>query len=263
MVKKAVVTAGGLGKRLHPITTYLPKEMFPLIDYQDRDISLKPILQIIIEQLYRCGVEEFCVVINPRKRVIEDYFKLLKKEEHYPISYLTISFVVQRRQKGFGDAVLLTEPFVDGDDFFVFAGDTVIVSEEGSYIKRLLSVYEEHKPSAVMLLQKVENPSQFGVVEGELIDGHIIKITRAQEKPEKPPTNLAIVPVYIFSPLIFSALRDVRENGKLELTSGINQLAKSEEVYGIELNQGEWWYDIGDPKSYYLAIKHLFDVLNV
>ena len=247
-VKKVVITAAGLGTRLLSATKEMPKEMLPLFARAcNGDPSLKPVLQLIFEQLYEVGFREFCFVVGRGKRSIEDHFtpdysyvELLKKrgreelaselEDFYDkVESSVIVYVNQPEPRGFGDAVLRAEPFVGNEPFLVHAGDTYIISHGNSHIERLLRAHEARRPSATLTLKEVPHLKKlYGCAEVE-VDGPAMKVKRVIEKPEEPPSNIAIMPVYVFEPEIFDALRRTGPGvgGEVQLTDAIQRLIDS------------------------------------
>jgi len=227
-IRKVVVTAAGLGTRLLSVTKEMPKEMLPLFCVGfNGDLLLKPVLQLIFEQLYEVGFREFCFIVGRGKRSIEDHFtpdysfvELLKRrgkdvlavelEEFYrKVESSVISWINQPEPSGFGDAVLRAEPFVDGEPFLVHAGDTYVISQGNSHIRRLLQAYEAYGPSATLTLKEVSDPTKlYGCAKVEA-DEPVMKVVYVVEKPERPPSNLAIMPIYVFEPEIFDAIREI------------------------------------------------------
>jgi len=277
LVSKAVITAAGLGTRLLPTTKEMPKEMLPLFSVDlNGGLSLKPVLQLIFEQLYEAGFREFCFVVGRGKRSVEDHFTpdygyvgLLRRAgkpnlaEHLESFYSkvessTIFWVNQPEPRGFGDAVLKAEPFIGSEPFLVHAGDTYIISKENAAIKRLLNRYMSNKPSAVLTLKKVhEHHKIYGCAVAEP-KGEALKVTRVVEKPEKPPSNLAIIPIYIFQPEIFDAIRDTKPGvgGEIQLTDAIQKLIEQQKpVEAITLKEDEMRLDVGTPETYWEALK--------
>lgn len=278
--KKVIIPAAGLGTRLYPATKNQPKEMLPLPVYEDGKIIPKPALQIIFEQFYNLGIREFCFVIGASKEAVIRHFtpddKKLKDlrdkenirkslEKFYKKLYDSqISYVVQPKPLGFGDAVLQVKNFVGDEDFWLIAGDTIIIGNSQnrySHFEELEKIYKKYKPAITLSIERVENPVNYGVVEGEIVEKNVIKIKRAIEKPKKPPSNYAITALYIFSPEIFSALEEVkRRKRELELTYGIDALAKKEKVYGVFMKGDERRYDIGTSESYFETVKELYEL---
>jgi len=276
VITKAVIPAAGLGTRLLPTTKELPKEMMPIFFKRDDEIILKPTLQIIFEELYDSGIREFCFIVGRGKRAIEDHFtpdynflEYLKQkgkevaakdiEEFYErIENSVILFVNQPQPKGFGDAVLKAKAFVGNEPFIVHAGDAVIFSENNQHIKKVMDIFCKKKAEAVFLLKKVENPKMYGVIEPGEEEGDIIEVKRIVEKPETPPSNLAVVPIYAFDPVILKALEKTEpsKRGEVELTDAIQKIIEwNFKVYAIKPPEGQIWLDIGTPQNYWKALQ--------
>jgi len=276
LIKKAVIPAAGLGTRLLPVTKEMPKEMLPIFaKSRDGRMCLKPLLQAVFEQLYEVGVREFYFVVGRGKRAIEDHFtpdsgflealKEMRKSEaisnlqafYEKVEDSTIVFVNQPKPAGFGDAVLKAKPLIK-EAFLVFAGDTYIISPRNDYLSRLMAAYRDMKAQAAFVLKEVENPRRFGVIEGRSLDGGVFEVRRAVEKPEKPPTNLAIMPVYVFDPAIFEALETIGpgKGGELQLTDGIQKLIEwGKRVVAIKLKPEDAWLDVGTSEAFWGALK--------
>jgi len=277
MIRKAVITTAGEGTRMLPATKEQPKEMLPLFARnKNGNVCLKPLLQIVFEQLYNVGVTDFCFITGRGKRSIEEHFtqdypyleglrrrgkiELADELERFyqMLDRANIIWKYQPVPRGFGDAVALSEPFVQGDAFLVCAGDTYIQSRDDNHLKRLISAFEKYNPAAIFLTVGVEDPRMYGVVEGDVTDDAMnIKVKKVLEKPEEPPSNLAILPVYIFKSLIFRALEKTGygKGDEKQLTDGIEKLIEwGFEVYAIKLNADDKRLDIGTPKFYAEAL---------
>ena len=275
IVKKAVIPAAGLGTRLLPLTKEIPKEMLPLFDDRE-DLSFKPLIQIVFERLYDAGIREFCIITGRGKRAIEDHFsrdygylEFLEstgrlgpaeklKSLYEIVDKTTLSWINQTKPAGLGAAVLLTEPFIKDEPFIVHAGDTYIASS--NYLSRMLKFYKEAKPEILFLTARVRDPRSYGILEEYSIeDTDIYRVYKVIEKPERPKTDLAIVPVYIFMPNLFEILKKVEAgvNGEIQLTDAIQMMAKSNRVYAIELNYDDY-VDIGKPENYLEALEKSF-----
>ncbi|MEM2942552.1 MAG: sugar phosphate nucleotidyltransferase [Candidatus Bathyarchaeia archaeon] len=276
MVDKAVIPVAGLGTRLNPATKELPKEMLPVFtNSPNGEVCLKPLVQLIFENLHSFGIKEFCFIIGRGKRVIEDHFtqdpgflQVLRArgrdksasdlERFYDrLERSKIVWVNQPEQRGFGEAVLRGRPMVSGGGFLVHAGDTYIISRNHEYLTQLVNEYQRLSADAVLLLKEVSNPSQYGVAEVDRKDGDMLKVLSVVEKPQRPQTNLAIMPIYIFDPVIFKALENTRPDrgGELQLTDAIQTLIEwNLKVYAIRLRPDEVWLDIGNPEMYWDAL---------
>ena len=277
MIRKVVVPAAGLGTRLFPATKEQPKEMLPIFSSTvNSDLSVKPVVQMVFEQLYDVGLREFCFVVGKGKRVIEDHFTpddscvrvlegLGKNDQatdlggfYEKLNTSNIMWVNQPEAKGFGNAVLLAQPFVQNEVFLVHAGDSFIISKDMAYIKKLLAAYERLKADAAFIVLEIENPRQYGIIEGDEVGAGIFRVRVAVEKPEKPATNLAIMAMYIFKPVIFKALETIQpgRKGEIQLTDAIQKLVDwGLGVYAIKLDKDYAHLDIGSPERYWEALE--------
>jgi len=276
LIRKVVVPAAGLGTRLFPATKEQPKEMLPIFSrLVNGDVGVKPLLQMVFEQLYDAGFREFCFVVGRGKRSIEDHFTpdhnsvvMLKNRGrgdqaldldgfYTKLKTSTIIWVNQPEPKGFGHAVLMAQPFVQNEHCLVHAGDTYIISENAGHLKLLMEIYDRLKADAAFLVQEMEDPRQYGVVEAEEVEKGVYKVLLAVEKPEKPPSNLAIMPIYVFRPVIFEELEKTApgKGGEVQLTDAIQRLVdRGLNVCAVQLNPSEARLDIGSPETYWEAL---------
>jgi UTP--glucose-1-phosphate uridylyltransferase len=274
---KVIIPAAGMGTRLLPATKEQPKEMLPLFARSPRgQVCLVPILQLVFEQLYDVGFREFYFIIGREKRAIEDHFtpdsgyvnmlKWRKKDElagelenfYRKIEGSTIVWVNQPEPKGFGDAVLKAATFAGDDTVFVHAGDTYVISSRNRHIKNLMKTHEKFGADVTCVLQWIEDPRQYGIAEvGEAKRG-VYEVKKVIEKPEKPTSNLAIMPIYLFQPIIFEALKEtpVGKGNEIQLTDGIQKLIEwGKKVQAIELNPDDIRLDIGTIETYWDALE--------
>jgi len=275
MVRKVVIPSAGLGTRLFPATKEQPKEMLPIFSKGANGVAVKPMLQMVFEQLHDFGLREFCFVVGKGKRSIEDHFTpdhnfvhmLHGRGKEYQATDLddfylklktsTIIWVNQPEPRGFGNAVLMAQPFVQNECCLVHAGDTCIISENIKHISRLISTYERLGADAAFIVQQIENPSQYGIVDGTETRKGLYKVEEAVEKPEKPKTNLAIMPLYVFDPVIFKALQETQpgKGEEIQLTDAIQKLIDWRlKVYAVKLNRDDIRLDIGSPETYWQAL---------
>jgi UTP--glucose-1-phosphate uridylyltransferase len=241
----AIITAGGLGTRLLPATKEIPKEMLP-VPFEG---TLKPIIQIIFEQLFSTGVREFVVVVGRGKRVIEDHFTpdysfleyLISKNKTEQAASLTsfysaieasrISWINQLSPAGFGDAVLAGRKGGE-NDFMIVGADTVL--------RKMPAM-----PLRSILVAKAERPEQYGVVDVDE-SGFIRGIV---EKPERPEGDIIALPYYRFDSRLFPELETAaRVNGELQLTSGIQSLIGKGVKIKAEFVKD--YYDLGTIENY-------------
>jgi UTP--glucose-1-phosphate uridylyltransferase len=277
MVRKVIIPAAGLGTRLFPATKEQPKEMLPIFSRTAHgDMMVKPVVQLVFEQLHDAELREFCFVVGRGKRGIEDHFtpdatcvrtlegmgkngQASDLEDFYgKLESSTIMWVNQPEPKGFGNAVLLAQPFVQNESCLVHAGDSCIISESMDYVKKLLEAFERFNADAAFLVLEIENPKQYGIVEGDEIEPGIIKVKSVVEKPEKPKTNWAIMAMYAFHPIIFKALEATKpgKNGEIQLTDAIQKLVNwGLKVYAVKLDKSYAHLDIGSPERYWEALE--------
>lgn len=279
-IRKAVIPAGGMGTRLLPITKEIPKEMLPVPIIRDGTVILKPTLQAVFEELYRQGLRQFCFVTGRGKRSIEDHFtpdwsfleKLGKsvwkenlREFFQKLETSRIYFVNQPARRGFGDAVLHAEEFVGEEPFLVHAGDDFVISKKRNLVRLLTETFVRFKADAVMLSEIVEDPSQFGVIVGREVGRGLYRVSRILEKPKAPPSNLAVIAVYVFSSKIHDAIRAVApdSSGEVQLTDAIGRvLSRGGRVLAITLRSSEKRVEIGTPESYLESIRDMSRSLN-
>jgi UTP--glucose-1-phosphate uridylyltransferase len=277
MVRKVIIPAAGLGTRLFPATKEQPKEMLPIFARSSNGSMLvKPVVQLVFEQLHDAGLREFCYVVGRGKRGIEDHFtpdigciknlaemgkngQATDLEEFYEkLNTSTSMWVNQPEAKGFGNAVLMAQPFVQNESCLVHAGDSCIISKNMDYLKKLLEANEKFNADAAFLVLEIEKPKQYGIVEGEEVEPGIIKVKAVVEKPEKPKTNLAIMAMYVFHPVIFKALEATTpgKNGEIQLTDAIQKLVDwGLKVYAVKLDKNYSHLDIGSPERYWEALE--------
>ena len=238
------------------------------------EVCLKPVVQLVFEQLYGSGFREFCFIVGREKRAIEDHFTpdssyvqmLQRKGKSGPSEDLqafydmiedsTLVWINQPEPRGFGDAVLKAKTFVGSSSFLVHAGDSYILSEGSKHLKRLMETASAAKAEAVFLVQQVADPRRYGVVEGKMTDHGRVEVSRVVEKPSKPASNLAIMPVYVFQASILKALEETQTGvgGEIQLTDGIERMVdKGLVVRAVELEKDDIRLDIGSPELYWEA----------
>jgi len=279
-LRKAVIPAAGLGTRLLTATKETPKEMLPIFSRGvNNSFVLKPMLQAIFEQLYEAGFREFCFIVGRGKRAIEDHFNkdlsflaLLRArgkghlaaelESFYSkIDDSVIVFINQPEPRGFGDAVLRARPFTGDEPFLVHAGDDLILSRDASHIRRLTRAFSHLRADVTLLVEEVEDPRPYGVIRAGELMGDVICVADIIEKPEVPPSNLATIAIYAFSPAIYEAIERTEPDrgGEVQLTNAIRLLvAEGRPVFALKLREGERRVDIGTPEGYWRALNETY-----
>lgn len=222
---KGVVLSGGTGSRLRPITFAMAKQLVP--------VANKPILFYGLEDLAEAGIAEVGIVVSPQTG--DEIRDAVGDGSRFGIEP---TFIVQERPLGLAHALLTALPFVDGDDVVMYLGDNLVKSGVADVVRD----FEAERPNCQILLSPVENPQAFGVA--DLDDSG--KVRRLVEKPSSPPSNLALVGVYLFDDTIGEAIANIAPSarGELEITDAIQyQIDAGRSVKASIV--GDWWKDTG------------------
>jgi UTP--glucose-1-phosphate uridylyltransferase len=276
---KCVLTVAGLGTRLLPLTKELPKEMLPIyVRAKNGNLILKPILQVIYESLYEYKIRNFCFIIGRTKRAVKDHFTvdydlihLLKKDKKdslaslledffFKIKKSKITFTYQPKPIGFGDAIFRSRKFVGDNYFLLHAGDDIVISEKNDHLKRLEQNFIKYNADIACLVEKVEDPTKYGVVKGPILEKGIMEIKEMVEKPKNPPSKNAIIAIYIFKPIIFEYLLRAKKmaHPEKQLAEAFNIAINSgSKVIGVLLKNGERRIDVGTPETYASVLSSL------
>lgn len=225
---KGLILAAGLGTRLRPITSLRPK---PIVNVANR-----PLIHYAIDNLLDVDVREIGIVVSPDTQgYIEEALKPYAGRAD-------IHYVVQNPPKGLAHAVEVSRDYLGSDPFVMYLSDNLF--EHG--ISSFVNAFEPEKGvHAVLALVPVDDPRAFGVA--NVSDG---RVTDLVEKPEHPPSNLAVAGVYVFDASIHEAVRGLEPGAKDEyqITDAIERLIRS----GAHVAYGEvegWWKDTGKPED--------------
>ena len=266
---KVVITAAGKGTRLLPFTKEMPKEMMPIFSNisANKKVVL-PLLQYIYEQLYSMNFRDYCFVVGREKRSIEDHFtpheaylkelsgdyKKNMKKFYEKLEKSHLVWINQNRPLGFGDAVKRAERYVGEEDFVVHAGDVTILSNTKHPILRLIETSQKNPDvKAILLCKEIKDFQRYGVPTVSKISSNLFSVNEVVEKPQKPKSNLGILPLYYFKSDIFSSLKKIKpgKGKEFQLTDAIqNLIDEKEKVLAISLNKNEEEVDVGTVESY-------------
>ena len=233
---KGLIISGGYGTRLRPITYSQQKQLIP--------VANKPILFYAIEDVIEAGAKEIGIVLGPNKKQV---MKTVKSENWDA----EIDFIYQGKPMGLAHTILVAEDFLD-DEFVMYLGDNILREGIVEHAKR----FKENNYDASIMLTEVKNPQQFGVADINE-DG---TIERLVEKPEVPPSNLALVGIYFFKPVILEACKSIKPSwrNELEITDAIQWLIDNGYKVGWTKVEG-WWKDTGKPEDILEANRLILD----
>lgn len=220
---KALILAGGKGTRLRPITFSMAKQLVP--------VANKPVLFYGLEAIAEAGIRQVGIIVGDTAAEIQ---RAVGDGSRWGVE---VTYIPQPEPLGLAHAVLTAEPYLRDEPFIMYLGDNIVTSS----VKPLIEAFEQRKPNALILLAEVPNPQEFGVAE---LQGE--RVVRLIEKPKQPPSNLALVGVYLFDPHIFEAARAIKPSwrGELEITDAIQYLIDN--GYTVEWQQiTGWWKDTG------------------
>jgi len=230
---KGLILSGGAGTRLRPITHTSAKQLVP--------IANKPILFYGIESMKAAGITDIGIVVGDTRNEI---IAAVGDGSRFGVR---VTYIPQDAPLGLAHCVLIARDFLGDDDFVMYLGDNMLEQGLGQFVERFAAEREgslwAHAPAvAQILLKEVPNPTAFGVAAvGD--DGRVVRLV---EKPKDPPSNLALVGVYLFTSRIHDAVAAIEPSprGELEITDAIQWLIDQGDGVRHEILRG-WWIDTG------------------
>ncbi len=237
---KALITAGGHGTRLRPITHTKNKHLIP--------IANKPMLAYALEYAHQAGIEEVGIVVNEGDKEISGTFGDGNNLN------VNITYIEQRAPLGLAHVVTIAESFIDGEEFIFYLGDNILVGG----IKKFIDEFHENRSNCHLVLSKVPDPERFGVPE---IKSN--KIMAVEEKPESPKSNYAVTGIYLYDHSIFEAVNSIKPSarGELEISHAHQYLLDK----GLSVTYSEitgWWKDTGKSADLLEANRLVLDNLD-
>ena len=236
---KALILSGGKGTRLRPITHTGAKQLVP--------VANKPILYYAIEAVRDAGIKDIGIVVGDTHEIIRE---AIGTGERWGVR---VDYILQDAPLGLAHAVKVSRDYLGDEQFVMFLGDNLI--KDG--ISALVEEYKASGANSQILLAHVPNAREFGVA--ELEGGRVVRLI---EKPADPPSDLALVGVYMFDSNIFEAVDGIEPSarGELEITDAIQYLI--DHGYRVESHTiSGWWKDTGKLEDMLEANRLMLDTL--
>lgn len=221
---KGVILAGGLGKRLHPLTKVTNKHLLPVYN--------KPMVFYPLEKLIEAGIREILLVTGGNSA--GDFLRLLGNGHDFGLKH--IHYTYQEGEGGIADALRLAEHFADEDRILVILGDNIFQDNIRPFVEK----FRKQKRGARILLKAVQDPERFGVPE---IKGR--RIIRIEEKPKRPRSSFAVTGIYMFDHRVFNIIKTLKPSrrGELEITDVNNAYIRAGKME-YDILEG-YWSDAG------------------
>ncbi|MFW6143574.1 MAG: glucose-1-phosphate thymidylyltransferase [Patescibacteria group bacterium] len=238
---KALITAGGKGTRLRPITHTSNKHLIP--------IANKPMIFYALEAVREAGVSEVGIIVNETRPEVEE---VLGDGSKFGVD---IEYIEQLEPLGLAHCLKVARDFLGDDAFIFYLGDNILAGGIVNFVNR----FKKEQPDCLLLLSEVEDPRRFGVPE---LEGD--RIVNIEEKPEEPKSDFAVTGVYMYSPAVWEAVEEVKpsDRGELEISDVHQELLNAEKEVLYE-NVTGWWKDTGKPADLlaanHLVLKHMED----
>ena len=265
-IRKVVIPVAGWGTRSLPATKNIPKEMLPIYN--------KPVVQYVVEEAVRAGIESVVFITNKDKSSLEDHFDrnallenvLERAGKHEALSVIrsvanmvNVISIRQKQQLGLGHAVLCARDVVMHDEgFAATVGDDLMVGDYTGLSQLKDMAAKTGLPCIGVMEVPCDRVHRYGIVAGEEQEQGVWRITDMVEKPsrDKAPSNLAIVGRYVLTPEIFTYLENAKpgHGGEIQLTDALKSLAEERGMLAVRMNGIR--FDAGDWVEYLTANIH-------
>ena len=224
---KALITAGGKGTRLRPLTHTQNKHLLP--------IANKPILHYALEKVAAAGIKDVGIVTHQEGMEVKE---ALGNGGKWGVN---ITYIPQHEPLGLAHVVKISRDFIGDESFIFYLGDNMVVGGLDKFIR----VFEKSNSNCHLTLAHVKDPERFGVP--EIKDNRIVAI---EEKPANPKSEFAVSGIYIYDKSIFEAVNNIEPSarGELEISDAHQYLL--DQNYQISYSEiTGWWKDTGKPED--------------
>ena len=244
MIKKGIILAGGLGKRMSPITKAVNKQLLPLYD--------KPLIFYPLSILMLANIKNILIIVN--KGQLNIFRRILPEKNNLGIK---IQYAEQKKPRGLPDAFIIGKKFIDKDNVALVLGDNFFYGQSLTKNLRKNLIFSK---GARIFLHPVKNPQRYGVA---YLDKNK-KILKLLEKPNRTKSNLAVTGLYFFDNKVveFSKKLKTSKRGELEIIDLLNIYRKKNNLKAECIGRGGAWLDTGNVKDYYDASNFISTIEN-
>jgi glucose-1-phosphate thymidylyltransferase len=235
---KGLILSGGKGTRLLPLTYRRAKQLIP--------VANEPVLFRVIRAIRDAGITDIGIVVGDTEPEIRE---AVNNGGRWGVN---ITYIRQSAPAGLAHAVKESYGFLGDERFVMFLGDNVI---QGG-ISPLIRQFAESDWNTQIVLKRVPDPTQFGCAVLNP-DGTIARLV---EKPKNPPSDLALVGIYMFDHHVHEAVRAIQPSfrGELEITDAIQWLCDHNYAVHPYIHEG-WWIDTGKMADMLSANAHVLE----
>jgi UTP--glucose-1-phosphate uridylyltransferase len=255
-IRKAVLPVAGVGTRFMPATKVVPKELLPIVD--------KPVIQFIVEEAVRSGIEEIIFVISKGKELIKEHFShqpkieefLLKKGKTATLDKIKsihkmakFTYVYQDHPHGDGHAILCAEKEIGNEPFLVLFGDDIIKNDVPAE-KQLIDNYRGDPIIAIETVAK-KDVHLYGIIKPGAHKGDLYEVKSMVEKPSpaEAPSRLGIIGKFACPPEVLTALKNTKggKDGEIRLVDALSDMLKTRKVWALRMKGKR--FDTGKPEG--------------
>mgnify|MGYP001207492818 CR=1 FL=1 len=244
MIKKGIILAGGMGKRMSPLTIAVNKQLLPLYD--------KPLIFYPLSVLMLAGIKKILIIVN--KGQLSQFKKILPEKNHLGIS---IEYKEQTRPGGLPQAFSIGEKFIGNDCISLILGDNFFY---GQSLTKILKKNINLNSGAKIFIHPVKNPGLYGVATLNKNK----KVVKLVEKPKKTNSNLAVTGLYFFDNKVIDFTKKLRpsKRGELEIVDLLNLYKRKNKLKAEFIGRGGTWLDTGNIKDFYDASSYISAIEN-